>query len=313
VVSVKRFWSNNPLLKREKLLRFFLLIKASVEIVDPISWSRHRSWSNIGMNSEKFTLVDSFREQYMVFTGDQVISREIYLRGEFDFLKLHRAWKFLQKNHPRSNKVLLDVGANLGSICIPAIARGYFETAIAIEADPVIAECLYNNIILNHLENRVMVHAVAAGPRGVQSTQFVLDDENYGSSHVVNEANASKSVSVRSIDELVPNPSEVGLVFIDVEGYEGNVLLGASNLISLGTPIALEFSPKLVANHMPKTDFVALLQRYSGFISLNDPLQKFYPIGELAQIWEDYLTEDENEQTDLLFICSKPLLLNEAS
>lgn len=313
MVSVKRFWRNNSLLKREKLLRFFLSIRASVEIVNPISWARRRSWNNICISGEKCVLVDSFKEQYTVFTADQVISREIYLRGEFDFLKLHRAWKFLKKNYPLSNKVLVDVGANLGSICIPAIHRGYFGTAIAIEADPVIAECLYNNIILNHLENRVMVHAVAAGPRGLQSTHFVSDDVNYGSSRVAPQAKASKSVSVKSIDELVPNPSKVGLVFMDVEGYEGNVLLGASNLISLGIPLALEFSPKLVANHMTKTDFVELLKGYSGFISLNDPLGKFYPIGELAQIWEDYLTEDESEQTDLLFISSKPPLLDYAS
>jgi hypothetical protein len=57
--------------------------------------------------------------------------------------------------------ILVDVGANIGMICIAMLKRGYFREAIAIEPDPRNFELLKRNIKQNGLEGRIRVAAFA--------------------------------------------------------------------------------------------------------------------------------------------------------
>ena len=92
-------------------------------------------------------------ENYVVSTRDKVIGRDIYVNGQFDFEKLEKALKLLGNKF--SAKVLIDIGANIGTICIPSIKRKIFSTAIAFEPDPTNFTLLNANILLNHINDSI--------------------------------------------------------------------------------------------------------------------------------------------------------------
>jgi FkbM family methyltransferase len=302
MISVSRFWKNNPLLKREKCLRFLedLFMHASGLLLG--NSKRSGEWETLTSRGIDTVLVDFHRERYKVFAKDQVISRELYIRGQFDLKKLQRAHAHLFRVNRVLGQTLVDVGANLGSICIPAVARGYFKTAIAIEANLRTAEALRQNVLLNKLEPYITVYEIAAGKPNQGPVSIVEDGLNLGASRVVDSRESGDSAEVRELDDLVGRLDEIGLVFMDVEGYEGNVLFGARLILATRVPIALEFSPNLLVAHISKEEFCSLFSEYSGCYSLNDPFSKFWPIHRLGQLWDWYINEPDSEQTDLLFV-----------
>ena len=71
-------------------------------------------------------------------------------------LNLKNYIKFLRilgKKHKK--KTLIDIGANIGSISIPALARGFFRNAIVFEPEIKNYRVLIANIYLNKLENKI--------------------------------------------------------------------------------------------------------------------------------------------------------------
>ena len=71
-------------------------------------------------------------EKFVLFTHDKVISKEIFLKEEFDINKLIKTIDFLKQK--KTIKNLYDIGANIGVICIPAVKRNLVKKAIAIGA-----------------------------------------------------------------------------------------------------------------------------------------------------------------------------------
>jgi hypothetical protein len=79
---------------------------------------REQEWSQICKSGERFAYV-SASEKYLVYTNDP-IGKDLFIHGEYDFRKFELA---LQLLHRKSIQTLVDVGANIGSICIPAVNR----------------------------------------------------------------------------------------------------------------------------------------------------------------------------------------------
>ena len=112
--------------------------------------NRKAMWSQICASGEPFTFVAE-REQFIVHTNDPV-GESIFLHGEYDFQKLELALRLLGRKHVET---LVDVGANIGSICIPAVARGFAEQSVAIEPEPTNFLMLTANIELNSLQHEI--------------------------------------------------------------------------------------------------------------------------------------------------------------
>jgi len=302
--SLGRFLSNNPLLKREKIARLlFDVSKLVQEAIRTKPRFRKVEWAELSAGPESQVFIRHHKHKWLVFSTDHHISRSLYIHGEFDFKKLIRASKIIGSKC--KSLVLLDVGANLGSICIPGVADGYFDSAIAIEARPDVAELLKTNVALNKLEDRVRVIASAVGPPSSKSLDFSVDKSNFGASRV-SRLNSEKTISVgaTTLDLVVAEPSKIGLVFMDIEGFEVEALKGARSILLEFPAVALEFTPKLLHEFSTRADFLRIFDGYSYFYSLNDPLRKKYHIKKLEKIWDWYESEKGIEQTDLLFLRS---------
>jgi len=129
-------------------------------------------------------LVTGHPEHFVIETKDKGTGRMLFMTGEQDFWKLQVALTILQREGAPQPSHLIDVGANIGTIVIPAIRRGLLKTGTAIEAHPNNVRLLRANIALNSVDDLVTVLSVAIG----------------------NES-GKKSISVRLAMTAAPTPS----------------------------------------------------------------------------------------------------------
>ena len=127
----------------------------------------------------------------------------------------------------KSNDLFIDIGANVGAYTV--LASGEIKaTSIAIEPIPITFSRLKDNLVINDISNRVTALNIGLG-KEINTMKFTdtFDTVN----HVAVEGEQDViDVPVKTLDsitEAIPN-----FLKIDVEGFETEVLLGASRVLS---------------------------------------------------------------------------------
>jgi len=128
----------------------------------------------------------------------------------------------------RAGDVFADAGANIGSYTILASGVAGART-IAFEPDPVTSARLQKNIQLNGISRLVEVHTAALGSR-VGSVRFSIGRDTINSVVGCDEID-SREVPLETLDGAVGDRTPA-LIKIDVEGYEAEVLGGASGVLA---------------------------------------------------------------------------------
>ena len=127
---------------------------------------------------EKFLLKIQENENFIVHC-DELISKNIFLDGSFDFFKFEQVVSIIKKSNHLTT--LVDVGANIGSIAIPALTRNYFKEAILVEPEEKNFQVLMANVYLNGLRKKVAAHNIALTDEDNSSLYLELNEEkNYG-------------------------------------------------------------------------------------------------------------------------------------
>jgi len=128
----------------------------------------------------------------------------------------------------------LDIGANIGSICIPVCKRRPDVRAIAVEASPRVFGYLAKNHRLNDVKNLEIVNRALADTDD-REVSFFSPEGKFGKGSLSDVfTQKSETVLTRSVDHLLQlhgNPS-IAFIKIDVEGYEQLVFRGAGQLLS---------------------------------------------------------------------------------
>lgn len=222
------------------------------------------------------------QELYVVNTSDEIIGLNTFVRLEaFDSLKLKKVLSLLPYSHSR--KTIVDIGANIGTISIHAVANNFFESAIAFEPEPKNFLLLKANVALNNLEKNFSLHNIALSDDKNNSLKFELSENNYGDHRVrvtrdegLFQENSRQVISVPS-DTLNNYSQKLSkdntLIWIDTQGYEGHVFSGANLLISRQIPICMEFWPYGLkrAGGYDKLINVFSSAPYKKIIDLNNP------------------------------------------
>jgi FkbM family methyltransferase len=127
----------------------------------------------------------------------------------------------------RPGDLFLDVGANAGSYTILASGAAKANT-ISVEPIPSTYHCLLSNIALNSLEEIVEpLNIGLASHSGSLRFTNNLDAQN----HVVTDTEVNSTlVKVDTLDNICPITPD--LIKIDVEGFEYEVLCGASHMLA---------------------------------------------------------------------------------
>lgn len=147
--------------------------------------------------------------------------------------------------------ILLDIGANTGRMSIPRVILGDVVQAYCAEPDPLNYAALVRNVVDNRLSGLVLPDNVAIG--AVTGTAQLQHAKYPGGHHLVADyAGSTIQVECWSLDDwckrLSIDPRLVAYVKVDTQGWEVQVLRGASRLLGF-RHIAwqLEVCPNLLA------------------------------------------------------------------
>jgi FkbM family methyltransferase len=136
----------------------------------------------------------------------------------------------------RPNDLFVDVGANVGSYTVlaSAVCRA---RSIAVEPDPNAMRSLKRNIEANKIEHRVLLVEAALGrTRGTVLFTMGRDTTNKVATA---EDTSTRHVQLSTMDDLLHGKSP-SLIKLDVEGYEGQVLGGATETLRNPGLMAIE-------------------------------------------------------------------------
>lgn len=197
---------------------------------------------------------------YVVDVRDRGPGGALLLDGatpELDILP--RALTILdERAAPRRRSWFVDVGANIGTTVVPAVARHGFERAIAIEPEPENVRVLRANVALNAVGDRVEVVAAAAGEvKGEAAFRRGRPVDagwraGAGALAIGRPAGpGDPTVAVVTVDSILAEravaPADVGLLWLDVQGHEGSVLKGAETLLRDRAPVVFALRGRKLA------------------------------------------------------------------
>lgn len=248
-----------------------------MSIYRAIRWRIHK-------RLRRYVIADTGQETFVVNARDTFIGEGLFINGQHDFGKVEAVLRLLG----RRPRLLIDVGANIGPICIPALARGYVESAIAIEPEPGNLRLLRANVAINGLHDRVTVHASAVGAIDEETLTLDLCEDNLGDHRIHAEGETGRSgveVSSSTLDTLCPDARDP-LIWIDTQGYEGFVLQGATRLLKDSPPVVAEFWPYGFKRSGSFKAFCSALAHYSEFIDLQTEARR--PINELSALFREH-------------------------
>ena len=187
----------------------------------------------------------------------------LYIQRAWEIDLIRRSMEFLAKEgllRPGKD-LMIDAGANIGMICIALLKHGYFREAIALEPGPENFALLTRNIAQNGMNGRIraMECAISDAPGQLE---MELSGENFGDHRVRSLAlgpalmgevdRGTIAVPARTLDDVVADLSEedrgrIGLLWMDVQGHDGQVLRGARETIARGVPVVNELWPYGIA------------------------------------------------------------------
>ena len=293
-----------------KIFYFFLkiLLKSKNTFINSIIF-------DIYSKKSKYILTEnSYKEKFILISQDKVISKEIFVKGEFDIKKLEKTLEFLRPTH--KIKKLYDIGANLGVTCIPAVQRKMIQTAIAVEPVMQNYDILKMNIILNKLEEKITHYNCALSDRANNDAKIEISINNSGDNKVIlktnveslNQTNNIQKIVTEKFDNLFKNINgNEDLIWIDTQGYEPKVLMGAENLIKSKAPIVVEFWPYELKRNGLWAPMFEILKKFDFFVDLSEKtLEKKeinpYSLKDLSSNWEKDKYKDPLLFTDFLLL-----------
>ena len=168
------------------------------------------------------------------------ISIDLFLNGFYE----KGLVKFLKNNIPNAG-VLLDIGANIGSISIPLARMRPDITVIAVEASPWIFNILSRNVRYNNCQNITVLNCAVYSESGKSLPMYAPKDLfGKGSLKAVytSDAEMVETITVNDIKNKFNLPG-IHYMKVDVEGFEASVFRGISpNVIKDKPKIIFEFS-----------------------------------------------------------------------
>lgn len=148
------------------------------------------------------------------------------------------------RRHIRAGSTVYDIGANIGYLTALAARLAGTGHVVAFEPDPANAELLQRNIRQNRLANvEVEPRAVTCDGRPIQLATYAYSLVNHivsGTQPAASDARVLTGESV-ALDTFVYEEGHQapGVIKIDVEGAEREVLAGAERVLREARPVVV--------------------------------------------------------------------------
>ncbi len=171
---------------------------------------------------------------------------------------------------------IIHAGAYFGD-SIPGLANALPEHAKlwAFEPNPESYRCAEITILLNSLQNVHLENCALGETEGtlhLQTHRNDTDKKRGGTTRVVESpTDKTLEVSVKALDKIIPSERKIGLIHLDVEGFEKQVLSGAQKIIARDKPlIIVELSKEETCQVLERMGYsmtveLDQLQQHKGF------------------------------------------------
>jgi FkbM family methyltransferase len=186
------------------------------------AWSRFAGWMVSSRLNRELTVPWIDGQRLIVRRGMTGATGNVYL-GLLEFMSMMLTLHFLHEDD-----LFFDIGANVGTYTV--LASGVCRaTTWAFEPDEQAGRDLARNVEINGLGDRVTIHAVALGPSDGE-VAFTL---GAGAMNRVAAAEdrQSRVVIQRRLDSVAAGRGPA-MIKLDVEGYEEQVLQGATGTLA---------------------------------------------------------------------------------
>ncbi len=233
--------------------------------------------------------------KYLLASWDW-ISQKLFIDQGFDFGVLIKAKKLLGKKNSKST--LINVGAHIGSTCIPAIKKNYFKNLIAFEPSKRNFRLLKANVLLNEIDGRTQVYNLALSNKKA-NLHLGMFSNNTGNYRIFkNKQKNTEIVKSDILDNYTYNLNKNNsLVFMDTEGHEPDIFMGAKKTIRKKIPFVFEFGPSMLKKGWLKKISI-LFKYYNFFHDLKTNKKKRFNTIEIKKLYNHYLKN--NNSTDIL-------------
>ncbi len=252
--------------------------------------------------------------RYVFSPKDRIIGESMLRTGvNFAEEQIKAFFELTDKYYGKKDRTgyFLDVGANIGttSIYVKKIINPNLKI-VGIEAGKDNYAAFKMNCIANDLDEIRVVNVAVGDEMGYAS--FNQNINNPGGSNVSWTENSSPKgeevVELITLDELCKregiNPKNLDYLWIDVEGFEANVLKGAFEVLGHRIPLMQEFNPFAYEERGLLDQYCEIMEKYYDFFV--DYYQYIQgkeikrPITEIRKLVEEMRVEGK-EQTDLVF------------
>jgi FkbM family methyltransferase len=206
----------------DKVLRLLPNFPGKQRIAKVVVGSRIKKLRNI-------TVDGKYNCSFFIPNIIENIGFELYINGVYE----KELIDFLIKNIPR-NKVLIDLGANIGAISLPVCQIRRDIKALCVEASPSIFDILVKNKENNSIKNAILINR-AIFDENNKSLLFYAPQQEFGKGSFL-PLFPKEKIMVNSITlaEIVKeyNNEDIGFIKVDIEGYEYLAFKGGSAFLS---------------------------------------------------------------------------------
>jgi FkbM family methyltransferase len=174
-------------------------------------------------------------------------------------------------------RLMIDIGANIGTTSIPRVLLGDFNCVYAIEPDPLNYACLVQNIVSNGVRGLVLPDRVAIGD---VDGEMPMRARRSGTHHLVTRAEDVAEEERVAVPCLTLDPwverrgidlSDVAFIKSDTQGWDARVLAGAERVLTRRHVVwQIEFSPAMLHRSGTSTEdlFTLLECHFTHFIDI---------------------------------------------
>lgn len=247
----------------------------------------------------RFMTVDC-GDHLMTFSPGDYLGRSVFVKNHFDRDHVGRLMRKLAAlGISVEGRTLLEIGANIGTHTVYFGLTGAFDRIVAIEPDPRNFELLEENVRQNGFDDLVIRLPYAASDREGE-IEFFLHPNNHGKS----SPSSRHADDVRIAVPALPVPdilaragvdaAEIGLVWMDIEGYEPVAARSLAPLFVRRVPVHMEFTADFYGRDKA-AEFVRMLAAHYEhcFVFYNDDSEEHIKVADIPL---------DREQFDILLI-----------
>ncbi|MDL2406002.1 FkbM family methyltransferase [Rhizobium calliandrae] len=237
-------------------------------------------------------------DHVLSFSPADYIGRKVFRKGHFERDHVDRLLTVLRERGLfRKGTVLLELGGNIGTQTCYFALSGAYRHIVAVEPDPRNFRLLSMNIADNGMQDLVTPINCAAGDHEGQ-LDFYLNQKNHGKSSALRQGAGDEKISVpvrpvgRILDDIGIQAADIGLIWMDIEGYEPMAIRSMQALMARKVPLHMEFTPAFYGKEQTIAFIGTLASYYTDCLCFFEDRTVPMKVAELPV---------EGEQFDVLF------------